>query len=97
MPDRANPVVARALECESREVLLWDRLGDLCCPVLILRGGQPGALVTDEVAAMYRQRLAQVRLVTLEYNGRELWRPDFDSYIGEVGKFLENLNGAVSP
>ncbi len=92
MPDRANPAVARALERDSFEVDMWDRLGEIRCPVLILRGGQPGALVTDEVAARYRQHLERMRLVTLPPNGHELWKPDFDGYIGAVGDFLAELD-----
>lgn len=91
MPERANPAVARALERDAREVVLWDRLSEIRCPVLILRGGKPGALVTDEVAAQYRRTLARVQLVTLPENGRELWQPDFDGYIGAVRAFLDGL------
>ena len=94
MPQRANPAVARALERDSAEVLLWDRLGELRCPVLILRGGQPGAMVTDEVAERYGRHLAQMTVVTIDRNGRELWQPDFDAYIGAVATFLGTLDTA---
>ena len=42
MPERARPEVAAAIQRESCEVLLWDSLGSLDGPVMILKGGQPG-------------------------------------------------------
>jgi pimeloyl-ACP methyl ester carboxylesterase len=92
LPGRARPEVAHALQRDSSAVALWDRLGEIACPALILRGGQPGARVTAEVAAMYRERLREVEIVTLERSGHEIWEPDFATYIGAVRSFLERLD-----
>jgi len=94
MPERARPEVAQALQRESSEVLLWDSLGSIDCPVMILKGGQPGSMVTAEVAAMYLERLKQGEIVTLDQNAHELWRPDFESYIGAIRAFLERADHA---
>jgi pimeloyl-ACP methyl ester carboxylesterase len=94
MPDRANPKVAEALQRESSEVLLWDRLSSISCPVMILKGGQPGSLITSEIAAMYLERLNEAEIVTLDRNAHELWRPDFESYIGAIRSFLERIDKA---
>ena len=96
LPDRAKPAVARALQRESSEVVLWERLAEIRCPVLILRGGQAGVLVTDEIAAMYRRHLTRARLVTLPAAGHELWQPDFDAYVGAVRSFVEQLDAAAN-
>ncbi len=92
MGERARPEVARALQRDSAKVLLWDRLDSIECPVLILRGGQPGSRVTDEMAAMYLERLRSADLVTLDRNGHDLWKPDFEDYIGAIGNFIELLD-----
>jgi pimeloyl-ACP methyl ester carboxylesterase len=92
MPDRATPKVAEALQRESSEVLLWDSLRSIESPVMILKGGQPGSLITPEIAAMYRERLKQAEIVTLDRNAHELWRPDFDSYITAIRTFLERVD-----
>jgi pimeloyl-ACP methyl ester carboxylesterase len=92
MPDRATPKVAEALQRESSEVLLWDSLRSIESPVMILKGGQPGSLITPEIAAMYRERLQQAEIVTLDRNAHELWRPDFDSYIAAIRTFLERVD-----
>jgi len=92
MPDRARPEVAQALQRESSEVQLWERLGSIDCPVMVLKGGQPGSLVTAEIAAMYLERLKDAAIVKLEQNAHELWRPDFESYIGAIRDFLERVD-----
>jgi len=94
MPDRARPEVAAALQRESSQVLLWDSLSSIDCPVMILKGGQPGSMVTAEVGAMYLEHLRAAEIVTLDKNAHELWRPDFDSYIGAIRAFLERVDHA---
>jgi pimeloyl-ACP methyl ester carboxylesterase len=94
MPDRARPEVAAALQRESSEVLLWDSLSSIDCPVMILKGGQTGSMVTAEIAATYLERLKAGEIVTLEQNAHELWRPDFESYINAIRTFLERVDHA---
>lgn len=92
MPERAKPLVAQALQRDATEVLLWDRLIELRCPTLLLRGGQPGVMATDEVVERYRRHLPALQVATLPDNGHELWRPDFAAYIGAVRDFLQQLD-----
>ena len=94
MPERARPEVAAAIQRESSEVLLWDSLGSLDCPVMILKGGQTGSMISAEIAAMYLERLKKGEIVTLDKNAHELWRPDFESYIGAIRAFLERVDHA---
>jgi len=92
MGARANPEVARALQRESALVPFWERLGSLQCPVAVVRGAQAGSMVTAEVAAQYRESRPDVEIITLENNGHELWKPDFDGYIGAIGDFLGRVD-----
>ena len=92
MGERARPEVARALQAESTQVSFWERLGELRCPTAILRGAQPGSMATEEVVAKYREHLSRVEIITLAHNGHELWKPDFDSYIGAIGNFLSRVD-----
>ena len=92
MGARANPEVARALQRESAQVSLWEHLGSLRCPTAVVRGAQAGSMVTAEVAANYQEHCPGVEIITLENNGHELWKPDFDSYIGAIGKFLARVD-----
>ena len=61
---------------------------------MILKGGQSGSMVTAEVAAMYLARLKEGEIVTLDQNAHELWRPDFESYIGAIRAFLKRVDHA---
>ena len=45
--ERMSEHAVRAVFAESREVPLWDRLTELQCPVLVIRGGRKSALVGD--------------------------------------------------
>lgn len=92
MGERARPEVARALQRESAQVSLWERLGSLRCPTAILRGAQTGSMVTTEVAAKYHEYLPGAEILTLEHNGHELWKPDFESYIEAIRNFLSRID-----
>jgi pimeloyl-ACP methyl ester carboxylesterase len=94
LPGRATREVATALQRESSEVSMWDRLGAIQCPVMVVRGGQRGSLVTSEVASMYLQHLPRVDIVTLVDSGHEIWRPDFRAYIDLIGDFLDRADAS---
>jgi len=87
MPEHAVLGVAR----ESREVPLWDRLDELGCPVLVIRGGRKGALVNDDVAAQWAAALPDAELVTLPEAGHDLWSRDRDTYLEVVRPFLDRV------
>lgn len=71
--------------------MLWDDLPAIECPVLILRGAQAGALLTEEMAGWYMQRLKEARVVVLEESGHELWKSD---YIQALRNFLVSIDEA---
>jgi pimeloyl-ACP methyl ester carboxylesterase len=81
----------RAVVSESREVPLWDRLPGLRCPVLVLRGGRRGSIVTDEVAARWRESLPAAELATLPDAGHDLWGRDAEAYLAALLPFLERI------
>jgi pimeloyl-ACP methyl ester carboxylesterase len=87
MPEHAVLAVAE----ESVEVPLWDRLGELACPVLVVRGGRRSAIVTDDVADRWRASLPTVEVALLPEAGHDLWSRDPDAYLGAVRPFLARL------
>ena len=74
------------------EVLLWDSLNRIECPVLILRGGPSDSLLTTERAEMYRQDLKNVEIIVFEESGHELWKPDYNRFISTIQGFLQQLD-----
>ncbi|OAA25856.1 putative hydrolase or acyltransferase of alpha/beta superfamily [Frankia sp. EI5c] len=91
MSERMPRHAARAVFAEARDHVLWDRLPELRCPVLVIRGGRRGAVVTDEVATQWRDALPTVRLATVENAGHDLWSRDRDAYLAALLPFLAAL------
>ncbi|MEU1980794.1 alpha/beta hydrolase [Nocardia sp. NPDC019395] len=85
MPEHA----VRGVIAESREVPLWDRLSELRCPVLVVRGGRRGAIVTEDVAARWQTALPSVETATIADARHDLWSRDPDSYLSVLLPFLE--------
>jgi pimeloyl-ACP methyl ester carboxylesterase len=85
MPAHAVHGVAR----ESREVPLWDRVQELECPVLVIRGGRRGVIVSDEGAAQWEAALPSVEFAMLADAGHDLWSRDRDAYLAVLRPFLE--------
>lgn len=86
--------IAEAIQRESAEVALWDRLPQITCPVLVLRGGQPGALLDAAAADRYRRLLPDARVVTFPDSGHALWEPDYQQFVTTVKTFLNGLDMA---
>jgi pimeloyl-ACP methyl ester carboxylesterase len=83
---------------DSREVPLWDRLHELECPVLVIRGGRRGVIVDDESAARWREALPSVELAMLPQAGHDLWSRDPAPYVAVLLPFLERVTpGASGP
>lgn len=83
----------RGLERESVEVVLWDSLDRIKCPVLVIGGGQPDALLKPEHIEKYRQHLPGVEIVVYEDSGHNVSQPNYDRFIGTVKAFLDRLDG----
>jgi pimeloyl-ACP methyl ester carboxylesterase len=88
MPEHAVLGVAR----ESREVPLWDRVSELECPVLVIRGGRKGVIVSDEGAAQWEAALPTVEFALLPAAGHDLWSRDRDAYLAVLRPFLDGLS-----
>lgn len=87
MPEHA----VRRVVAESREVPLWDRLPELGCPVLVVRGGRRGAVVTDELAQRWQESLPSAEVATLASAGHDLWGRDAEAYLAILLPFLERI------
>jgi pimeloyl-ACP methyl ester carboxylesterase len=92
--ERVAPQVVERLVAESEDVPLWERLRDLDCSVLLVRGGRPGALVGDDREARYRAALPTIRVALLPGAGHDLWSHDVDAYLGVLRPFLDECDRA---
>jgi len=92
--DRMSEHAVRQVFAESREVPLWDRLGELQCPVLVIRGGRKSAIVGDELAAQWRESLPSVQMEVIADAGHDLWGRDADAYLAVLLPFLDRIDAS---
>ena len=92
--ERMSEHAVRRVFAESREVPLWDRLVELQCPVLLIRGGRKSALVGDELAAQWRASLPSVRMEVIADAGHDLWGRDVDAYLAVLLPFLDQISAS---
>lgn len=97
-PDVAPLHVLQGIQRDSREVPLWDDLQRLRCPVLIVRGEQPGALLDAESTTRYVESFGEerVRTVVFEQSGHELWEPEYDRFIATIQGFVAAVDHGVA-
>jgi len=92
MSERMSEHAVRQVFAESREVPLWDRLVELQCPVLVIRGGRRSALVGEELAAQWRAALPSVQMEVIADAGHDLWSRDVDAYLAVLVPFLDRID-----
>ena len=84
------------LQRESEHVSLWETLGVLRCPVLVMGGGLEGSRLKQEDVERYKRELPHADIVTFEDAGHELWEPDYERFMKRVEDFLANLDATAS-
>ena len=95
MAERMPRHVIERVVLESEEIPLWDRLVELDCPLLVIRGGRRGSLVSDEVVAQYRAAYPAVEVALLADQGHDLWSRDVPTYLATIGPFLARIDTAA--
>jgi pimeloyl-ACP methyl ester carboxylesterase len=90
--ERAPLLLLTALQRDSGELPLWADLPVIDVPVLLLRGDQPGSLLSAEDVSEYLIHLSQAMALVFPGSGHELWEPDRDRYLGTIRAFLEGLD-----
>ena len=93
--DRMSEHAVRRVFAESREVPLWDRLTELQCPVLVIRGGRTSALVGEELAAQWQASLPSVQMELIADAGHDLWSRDLDAYLAVLLPFIEGIGDST--
>lgn len=95
MMKRANemPVpAALGVQHESVEIPLWERLTELTCPMLVLRGGKETSRLKPDAAEKYLQYAPHAQLIVFEESGHRLWQPDFERFMMTLRAFLSMLD-----
>lgn len=89
--DRMRPSAIDAMLADAVRVEMWEPLGAIGCPVLLIRGGSRGAIVDDDMEARYRAAIADLAVEHFESSGHDLWDPDPDRFAATVRRFVEEV------
>jgi pimeloyl-ACP methyl ester carboxylesterase len=81
-----------ATQREAIDLPLWDQIGVVTCPVLVMQGMKEGRMLSEEDAALYRQHLPQVEIVQMMDSTHALWEPDFERYAAVICEFVATLD-----
>lgn len=85
--------VINALIHEAQDIELWSELECLDFPVLVLRGMQRGALLSDQDVSLYRTHLSRVEVIEMHESDHELWKPDYYAFVRIIEAFLREVDG----
>jgi pimeloyl-ACP methyl ester carboxylesterase len=88
-PANVKAHVIEAIQRESSEVLLWNDLKVLECPVLVIQAGKKGALLTDDMVELYKKHLADCMAVKFDESDHQLWKPDPQKFFRTITAFLD--------
>lgn len=89
---RLAPDGIRRMSEESEEVLLWGRLDEITCPVLVLTG-TAGVILTREDLERYRLELSLVRVAVIEGADHRLRiGADYGPTDRQIGDFLSDID-----
>lgn len=93
-PDLAKPRVVYAMKRELTGIMLWERLGEIDCPVLVMKGGRADSLLKPERVELYQRYLKKPEIIVLEGSGHMLSKPDHHKYLNALKAFLERLDAS---
>ena len=80
---------------EGEAIDLFDDLGDLGVPVLVMHGTERDAMGTPELLARYRAHVPNVETAAFEGSGHNLWSPDPDRFAATLNDFLARVDAAL--
>jgi pimeloyl-ACP methyl ester carboxylesterase len=80
---------------EGEAIDLFDDLGALGVPVLVMHGTERDAMVTPELLARYRAHVPNVETVAFAGSGHNLWRPDPHRFAATLADFLARVDAAL--
>ena len=87
-----NEEMLRAMQADSAEVDMWEQLGNIQCPVLVMKGGAEGSGLSEDDLVRYRELLPNVETVIFPEAGHELWEPNPELFLQVFGDFLRKLD-----
>lgn len=84
--------VVEGIQKESESITLYNDLKRIQVPVLIIKGGREGSLLSDGEAEKYKDFLQNLVVKELADSGHELWEPEKERFLQLINDFLVRLD-----
>jgi len=91
-PDEMPMKAVLGIQHESIQISFWERLSELTCPILILRGNKASSLLKPELVEKYLQYAPQSQILVFENSGHRLWYPNFNRFVTALRFFIEECS-----
>lgn len=89
LSERMSMTALQNIQKESSQVLFWDDLSSIECPVLIIRAGKQGAALSVEAAEQYTEKMPQANIVVFDESDHNLFEPHIDPLIQTMETFMD--------
>lgn len=83
---------ALGVQQDSKAISFWERLPEIQCPIMVMRGGKKTSKLSAEAAERYLEYVPNAELVTFEESGHRLWVPNADRFITTLNRFLRRID-----
>jgi pimeloyl-ACP methyl ester carboxylesterase len=91
LPERMKTHALSGLQKDSKQVLFWDKLRSIPCPVLVIRGGKPGAALSKEDGVRYLEEIPKSNLVVFEESSHNLFEPCLEKLVHTMKEFFMTI------
>ncbi|SFA71765.1 MULTISPECIES: alpha/beta fold hydrolase [unclassified Bacillus (in: firmicutes)] len=95
LSDRMKVHSLYGLQKESEQILFWDKLNSIHCPVLVIRGGKEGSALSEDHARKYLEEIPDAKLVVFQDSAHNIFEPDMSKVVDTLQQFLKSLNRKV--
>lgn len=89
--DRMKYHALEGIEKESHEVSFYDELKEINFPILIIRGGKEGAILSEEDMYKYIENIPHATLKVFEESDHNIFEPDLEQLALTISKFIEEM------
>lgn len=91
LSQRMSQKALHGIQKESAQVIFWDDLSTIECPVLIIRAGKHGAGLSLEAGEQYLEKIPQAKLVVFDESDHNIFEPHLDTFIQTIDLFMKGL------
>lgn len=85
---RMSQTALHGIQKESTQVVFWDDLSSIECPVLIIRAGKHGAALSSDAGEQYLEKIPQANLVVFDESDHNIFEPNPDTFIKTIEQFM---------